>query len=167
MVWYGIVSNNIVYYSISRPLLRPIPRRNSDEREPRVEKFGDLAPSGVDSPLTPNLPTNIIPTNIAWLKLSGNFPMGLGIPPLNIKIVLESNPPKPTMLVGRLGARRETLASRLWSNLGARNFQSRTRPLRASRLLLSRPPELPESHLGARSLLKSSVRSGGPRLRSC
>ena len=28
--------------------------------------------------------------------------MGLGIPPLKIKIVLESNPPKPTMLVGRL-----------------------------------------------------------------
>ena len=29
--------------------------------------------------------------------------MGLGIPPLKIKIVLESNPLKPTMLVGRLG----------------------------------------------------------------
>ena len=31
---------------------------------------------------TPNLPTNIVPTNIAWLKLSGKFPMGLEIPPL-------------------------------------------------------------------------------------
>ena len=31
---------------------------------------------------TPNPPTNIVPTNIARLKLSGNFPMGLGIPPL-------------------------------------------------------------------------------------
>ena len=29
--------------------------------------------------------------------------MGLGIPPLKIKIVLESNPRKPTMLVGGLG----------------------------------------------------------------
>ena len=29
--------------------------------------------------------------------------MGLGIPPLKIKIVLESNPLKPTMLVGRSG----------------------------------------------------------------
>ena len=28
--------------------------------------------------------------------------MGLGIPALKIKIVLESNPPKSTMLVGRL-----------------------------------------------------------------
>ena len=28
--------------------------------------------------------------------------MGLGIPPLNIKIMLESNPLKSTMLVGRL-----------------------------------------------------------------
>ena len=42
------------------------------------------------------------PTNIAWLKLSGKFPMGLGIPPLQIKIMLESNPLKSTMLVGRL-----------------------------------------------------------------
>ena len=29
--------------------------------------------------------------------------MGLGIPALNMKIMLESNPLKPTMLVGRLG----------------------------------------------------------------
>ena len=52
---------------------------------------------------TPNLPTSIVPTNIAWLKLSGRSPMGLGIPPLKINIMLESNPPKPTMLVGGLG----------------------------------------------------------------
>ena len=52
---------------------------------------------------TPNPPTNIVPTNIARLKLSGNFPMGLGIPPLKIKIALESNPLKPTMSVGGLG----------------------------------------------------------------
>ena len=38
---------------------------------------------------TPNLPTNITPTQIAWVKLSGKFPMGLGIPPLKIKIMLE------------------------------------------------------------------------------
>ena len=31
--------------------------------------------------------------------------MNLGIPPLLIKIMLESNPLKPTMLVGRLGVR--------------------------------------------------------------
>ena len=30
--------------------------------------------------------------------------MGLGIPPLRIKIMLESSPLKSTMLVGRLGA---------------------------------------------------------------
>ena len=45
----------------------------------------------------------IIPTNIARLKLSGKFPMGLGTPPLRFKIMLESNPLKSTMLVGRLG----------------------------------------------------------------
>ena len=31
--------------------------------------------------------------------------MGLRIPPLSIKMMLESNPLKPTMLVGRLGVR--------------------------------------------------------------
>ena len=48
---------------------------------------------------TPNLPAKIIPTNIAWLKLSGKFPMDMRIPPLWIKIVLESNPLTSTMLV--------------------------------------------------------------------
>ena len=33
----------------------------------------------------------------------GKFPMDLEIPPLSIKIMLESNPLKSTMLVGRLG----------------------------------------------------------------
>ena len=58
--------------------------------------------SGAGRHDTPNLPTNIVPTNIAWLKLSGESRMGLGIPPLEIKIMLQSNPPKSTMLVGRL-----------------------------------------------------------------
>ena len=52
---------------------------------------------------TPNFPTNIIPTNIAWLKLYGKFPMDMRIPPLKFKIVLESSPLKSTILVGRLG----------------------------------------------------------------
>ena len=52
---------------------------------------------------TPNLPTNIVSTNIARLKLSGKLPMYLRIPPLEIKIMLESNPVKSTMLVGGLG----------------------------------------------------------------
>ena len=39
---------------------------------------------------TPNLPTNIISTKIAWLELSGKFPMEPRILPLNIKIMLES-----------------------------------------------------------------------------
>ena len=34
------------------------------------------------SSLFSNLPTNIVPTNIAWLKLSGKFLMGMIIPPL-------------------------------------------------------------------------------------
>ena len=31
---------------------------------------------------TPNPPTKIVPTNIARLKLSGEFPMGIRNPPL-------------------------------------------------------------------------------------
>ena len=42
------------------------------------------------------------PTNLAWLKLSGKSHMGRQNPPLEVKIMLESNPPKSTMLVGRL-----------------------------------------------------------------
>ena len=52
---------------------------------------------------TPDLPTNIIPTNIARRKLSHKFPIDIRIPPLRIKIVLESSPPKSTMLVRGLG----------------------------------------------------------------
>ena len=37
----------------------------------------------------PNLPTKIIPTKIYWLRLSGKFHAGLGIPPINIQILLE------------------------------------------------------------------------------
>ena len=45
-----------------------------------VHPGGSERPEGLHA--TPNLPTNIVPTNIARLKLSGNFPMNLGIPPL-------------------------------------------------------------------------------------
>ena len=51
---------------------------------------------------TLNLPTKNLPTKIAWLKLSRHFPMDMRIPPLNIKILLESNPLKPGILIRRL-----------------------------------------------------------------
>ena len=50
---------------------------------------------------TPNLPTKIIPAKIDWLRCSGKFPMDI-IPPLKIKITLESNPLKSRILAGRL-----------------------------------------------------------------
>ena len=65
---------------------------------------------------TPNLPTNIIPTKIAWLKLSGKSPMGLGIPPLKIKIMLESNSLNSIML-GRLAVPRCCLSYSSIQNL--------------------------------------------------
>ena len=58
---------------------------------------------------TPNLPTKIIPTKIMptkirWLNISRKFPMGLGIPPLEVKILPESNPLKSRILVRRWAA---------------------------------------------------------------
>ena len=44
--------------------------------------------------VTPNLSTNIIPTKSARLRLSGKLPADTRIPPLNINIMLESNPPE-------------------------------------------------------------------------
>ena len=58
------------------------------------------SPPGVFTGFKTNLPTNIVPINIAWLKLSGKSPMDVRIPPLWIQIMLESNPPKPTMIGG-------------------------------------------------------------------
>ena len=43
---------------------------------------------------TPNLPTNVLPTKIRWFKLCRRFPLDTRIPPLNMKILLESNPLK-------------------------------------------------------------------------
>ena len=43
---------------------------------------------------TPNLPAKIIPTKIAWLKVSRKCPMDMSIPPRKNKILLETNPPE-------------------------------------------------------------------------
>ena len=54
----------------------------------------------------PNLPNNIVATNIAGVKLPGKSlgnPYGPGNSTPQIKIVLELNPLKSAMLVGRLG----------------------------------------------------------------
>ena len=53
-------------------------------------------------PSPPNLPTKITPSKIARLKLSSKSPMGLRIPPLIMKIMLESNHLKSRILVRRL-----------------------------------------------------------------
>ena len=46
-----------------------------------------------------------IPTKIAWLKLSGKFRMGLAIPPLKLKILLESNPLTSIIVARRLAVK--------------------------------------------------------------
>ena len=50
----------------------------------------------------PISPTNIFPSKISWLELSGKSPLDMRIPPLIIKIMLESNPLKSIILVRRL-----------------------------------------------------------------
>ena len=53
---------------------------------------------------TPNIPTKNLPTKVRRLKISGKFPMGLGIPPLNnIKILLASNALKIRSLSTEIG----------------------------------------------------------------
>ena len=54
---------------------------------------------------TRNLPTEIIPTKICWLKSSRKFPMDMIIPPLKLNIMLESNHLKSRILVWRLAGR--------------------------------------------------------------
>ena len=51
---------------------------------------------------TPSLPTKIIPAKIRWLNISGKFPVDMRVPPLEIKILLESKPLKFRILVRRL-----------------------------------------------------------------
>ena len=68
-------------------------------------------------PSTPNRPTKIVPTKIVpakirWLKISGKLPTDMRIPPLKIKIMLESNPLKSRILVRRL-------AISAWARAGA------------------------------------------------
>ena len=61
-------------------------------------------------------------TDSARLKLSGKSAMRLRIPPLRIKIMLESNPLKSTMSVGGLGVsgfERSTVGFRQLSQLAA------------------------------------------------
>ena len=72
-------------------------------------------PTHPHSRITPNLPNKIIPTKIAWLKLSGKPPMDMRIPPLELKILIESSPPKSRILVRRLAVfRMHLIRSRGW-----------------------------------------------------
>ena len=46
---------------------------------------------------TPNLPTKIIPTKTRGLKISGEFPVDMRIPPLNIKIKMPNQARSPRL----------------------------------------------------------------------
>ena len=57
------------------------------------------------SALAPNLPNKTIPTKICRLTISRKSLIDMGIPPLEIKMLLESNPLKSRILVQRLATR--------------------------------------------------------------
>ena len=61
----------------------------------------------------PNLPTEIIPAKIRWLKISGEFPLDMRTPPLKSKMLLESNPLKSRIVVRRLGVPHKSLRASL------------------------------------------------------
>ena len=47
----------------------------------------------------PDLPAKTIPAKIARIKMSGKFPVDTRIPPLQIKVLLKSNPRKSRIFV--------------------------------------------------------------------
>ena len=51
---------------------------NNEARDGQQATFGKKPASFVQA--TPNLPTNIIPTIIAWFNISGKSPMDMRIP---------------------------------------------------------------------------------------
>ena len=63
-----------------------------------------IRPAVLTRGCTSDLPPKIIPTKIASPSLSGKLPLDKRIPPLEIKIMLESSPPKSRISVRRLAA---------------------------------------------------------------
>ena len=82
-----------------RPRRRPRPRRRGPGRAPIVHPMSHTpyislrswkaAVKLLKGQFTPKLPTKIIPTKIAWLRLSEKSPIDMRIPPLKIKIMLQ------------------------------------------------------------------------------
>ena len=75
-------------------------RRRQRHRQRHGQRHGQHNPESGST--APNLSTNIIPTKIAGLKLSGKSSVDKGIQPLQIQIMLKSYPLKSAMLVRRL-----------------------------------------------------------------
>ena len=74
-------------------------------------------------PNTHNLPTKIITTKIAWLKLSVIFPMHMKTPALKHYIMLESNPLKSRILVRRLAVRQD------WPDISSASISAVSTPI--------------------------------------
>ena len=105
-LYYGIAYctiNRSPYPVLQYPLVRGHVARRPQGKKGQLHRRGR----------TPNLPasTKIIPTKIARLKISGKFPVDMIIPPLTIKILLESNPRQSTILVRRLAVGRQGVGS--------------------------------------------------------
>ena len=113
--------------------------RDSRDRPPRLPAVGKP---------TPNLPTKFLPTKIAWLRLSGEIPMGMRIPRLKIQILLESNPLTSEILVRRLAVSRrysrgDWLGGLLWPSPPAATGQvlKKQQPNKTKDAGMGRPQE--------------------------
>ena len=65
-----------------------------------------LLAGGEPARAAPNLPTETIPAKIRGRRASGKSPVDVRIPPLELKILIESKPPESGILVRRIGRRR-------------------------------------------------------------
>ena len=125
-------------------------------------------------PPAPNLPTRIITAKIAWVKPSGKFPAGMGIPPLKIAIMLWVKPseihnlsteidrtaPRPLASLGcfpRRGANPPSWESQRRTTQGSPDLQGRVRPVEVRDPALLQTQENPDSRfcgsVGAMRLL--------------
>ena len=153
MLCYCVILCYIVLYYIGQAQARVL--RAADGRPP-ADAGGGRPPLGRpfrgagSSISTPNPPSKIVPAKmIRRREISGKLPMYLRIPPLEIKILLGSNPLKSMILVRRLVVPAFHRNPALWRLLGPlRATSERTiseRPAR--RRTLRRGPRQPRANL--------------------
>ena len=110
---YHVLCYDIIQYYIINTIYYNMIWSNRPRRRAR---FSTALPDTANLPAK-NLPAKKLLAKIRWLKTSGKIPMGLGISPLNIIIMPESNPLKSRISVRGLAVRIPERASQRGSLL--------------------------------------------------